>query len=95
MNDLSDVIVSKVLAAHERKQARERKERIVIGVYIGMTVSAVFALLVLFLLARSYTLNFRMPDLVPYYKMAALVFVLSLISFGIYFIKPRIVRPTL
>jgi hypothetical protein len=102
MKDLQNAIMNRVLTGHQDIQARKRKEKAILFIYVG---AIFFALLLLFFLEGSQPASpkLRMPglaefessekNLIVYYKMFAVSLFFSLIAFGVYFIKSKRSQP--
>lgn len=95
---LQDNIMKGILANEQRRKARKRKEKTIMVVYTG---AIFFALLFLLFVTRpqSVSLKLRLPglaefetarqELMVYFRMFILILILSLMAFGVYFVKPR------
>ncbi len=96
--DLSDLILQQVITTAKRRKTRDRKVRVAMSIYIGLTFSTLLLLFFISgassLLSTPKFLDFKSfavsnPELILYFKLAIIAFLFSCIAFGFFLAKPK------
>lgn len=95
MTEMKDAIMKGVFANAQYSKAWKKREKTVMFIYVG---AILFALVCLFFATGAQVVSptLRLPefetgahDLMVYFVMFTVIFVFSLIAFGVYFVKSR------